>query len=108
MENCRNQQCHNTKGQECRTQTGGSTIETLFRELQPACQHTQPEDQENVTDDGAGDRCLDDSMQAPAQSQRCNNELCCISESRVEEAANASAHFLSEMFRRFAHDTRQR
>ena len=75
---------------------------------QAARHHRRAQHQQDVADDGAGDRCLDDVVQALAQGRQGDDQLRGVAEGRIEKSADALAHAFCQLLRGAPHPHRER
>src|SRR2546427_366295 len=73
--------------------------EVLRLVLHAPREHAQPEDQQKVPDDRAGERCLDDFRQTARQRKDRDDEFGRVPECRVQEAADAGTGVFAEFLR---------
>ena len=104
----RKDQCDRRKREHRRLGTRSGRIEVLLGTAQSSGQHGGAEHQQDISDDGAGDRRLHHVVQPGTQRGERNDELGGIAERRVQEPANAFAHALRELLRGPAHPAGKR
>jgi hypothetical protein len=85
---------------------GGGAVEVLPLALAPADEHRGAHDQQDVAEDRADDRRLDDLLQPGVQREERDDELGEVAEGDVEEAADARAGARGELLGRAAHERR--
>src|SRR5690606_3321683 len=76
--------------------------------LQPAPDRAQAEDQQDVADDRAGDRRLDQVVKPGPERHDRDDQLGGVAEGRVQQPADAFTQPLCELLRRPAHQARER
>src|SRR5947209_8512231 len=82
--------------------------EVLRLVLHAPREHAQPEDQQKVPDDRAGERCLDDFRQTARQRKDRDDEFGRVPECRVQEAADAGTGVFAEFLRGEAEEPGER
>ena len=83
---------------------GGGAVEELALALGAADEHRRAHDEQDVAEDRADDRGLDDLLQALAQREERDDELGEVAERDVQEAADARAGAVRELLGRAAHE----
>ena len=95
---CRRQNKRDRRqGQHGRLRPGALGVVALFLVAQSACKHRCTQDQEDIADYGAGDRCLDDVVQSSTKCSQGDDEFSRIAEGRVEQPSDAFAHPFREL-----------
>src|SRR5688572_23236406 len=68
----------------------------------------QSEYEQDVADDGSGNRCLDQVMESGAQGNNRDDELSGVAERRVQQTTNSFAQRFRELLGSPAHQTSER
>ena len=101
-------QCDRRERQHRRLRPRACRIEVLLGTAQSSAQHGGAQHQQDIADDGAGDRGFHHVVEPGAQCGERNDELGGIAESRVEKPADTFAETLRELLRGPAHPPGQR
>src|SRR6185436_20967573 len=88
------------QGQHGRLRAGSRWIEALLRVAQAAGEHGGAQYEQDIADDGAGDRGLHHIVQSRAQSGERDDQFGRVAEGRVQQAAHAFAGTLRELLGR--------
>src|SRR5262245_12108373 len=75
---------------------------------QPAGQHRSAQYQQDIADNGTGDRRLHHVMQSGPQGSERNDQLGRITEGRVQEPSDSFAHVFGKLFGSAPHNTGKR
>ena len=88
--------------------TRAGSVEPLRLELEPACQDAGSQDQQDIADDAARERRLDDAVLPLRQRGQADDQLGGITESGVEQPTQPRAYAMGQMLRRQSHQPGQR
>ncbi len=91
LEDRRHDQRHAGQQQHQRLRVGRRAVERLALALEAADQHRRAHDEQDVAEDRAHQRRLDDLLQALAQREEGDDQLGRVAERHVEEPADAGA-----------------
>ena len=91
------------QGQQGGLGTGARGVEVLFRVAEPAGDHRGAEHEQDVADDGAGNRGFHHVVQPGAQRGERDDQLRRIAERGIEQPAHAFAGALRQLLRRAPH-----
>jgi hypothetical protein len=97
---------------ECEQQHRGlrvrrGAVEGLLVARPAAHEHRSAEHEQHVADDRTDDRCLHHLMQALLEREEGDDQLGCVPECHVQEAADARPGALGELLGRCAHERRR-
>src|SRR4029453_14155060 len=104
----RHEEPNSTESEQGRTYPSRSTVKYLAFVAQPATQDTEPQYEEDVAENRARNGGFDDVVEAPLECHEGNNQFSRIAKRGIEQTPNARPRTLCQMFRCFAHMSRER
>ena len=92
------------QGQEAGIGFGGAFVEGLTFVFEAAEDHCAASDEEEIAEDGAGERGFDDVVEAAGEGDKAEDQFSGISEGGVNKPSPGGAGALGKMFGGFAHE----
>ena len=108
LEDRRDQQPERCQHQQARRSSARHGVERLARRLEPPGEHRCPQAEQEVADDRAGDRRLDDVDQPLLEGEQADDDLGGVAERGVQQAPAVGPSVLGQRLGGVPHQARQR